>query len=466
MTCRTRVSTRSVLSPVSDFLGTTNGSKRTKVSGVFRLALPRTLAEALASGSTRQASCSSTSTRTCNLSTLPSKISGVGKAPVGANSPRCTLTCSTCPSTGARTVRRSRSVSVDFNWAQACASCASAFCAAKPRFLFSSTLRTRCSVRRCPSSSWYFASAKAAAATCTAAWRVASTASVARESMLKSGSPAFTRLPTSTYILVTTPAISVPTAMFSVLVSTSPTAATVCPYDDAGGGEGGLVSSCFGCERTTEMTPNVSAAIATIGRMNRLKDFQVSRPMSGQPPATKATFFSIITCKHWDGVFELRDFGLVPMTRFGFHNPAIVHVGDGVGVMKDTSVVGYDDDSPIGTDGVSGEQLHDPFACRMVERSGWFVAQNQTRLVHEGASQSHALLLTTGKLARQGVEPIAHPEFHEHRLGKINRRSSTNSGGEERHGRVFRCGQCRQQIILLINEPKILSPKENALGRG
>src|SRR5262245_36579663 len=113
--------------------------------------------------------------------------------------------------------------------------------------------------------------------------------------MLKSGSPAFTRLPTSTYILVTTPAISVPTAMFSVLVSTSPTAATVCPYDDAGGGEGGLVPSCFGCERTTEMTPNVSAAIATIGRMNRLIDFQVSRPMSGQPSTTKATLFSIIT---------------------------------------------------------------------------------------------------------------------------------------------------------------------------
>jgi hypothetical protein len=118
------------------------------------------------------------------------------------------------------------------------------------------------------------------------------------------------------------------------------------------------------------------------------------------------------------------------MTRFGFHDPAIVHVGDGIGVMKDTGVVGDDDDSPVWMDGVFGEQFHDAFACRMVERSGWFVAQNQTRLVHEGASQSHALLLTTGKLARQGVEAIAHPEFHEHRLGKIDRRSSANSGGE------------------------------------
>jgi hypothetical protein len=50
------------------------------------------------------------------------------------------------------------------------------------------------------------------------------------------------------------------------------------------------------------------------------------------------------------------------------------------------------------------------------------------------------LLLTTGELARQGVEPIAHPKFHEDRLGKIDRRSSANSGGEQRYGRVLRCG--------------------------
>src|SRR5262245_36505651 len=97
------------------------------------------------------------------------------------------------------------------------------------------------------------------------------------------------------------------------------------------------------------------------------------------------------------------------MTRFGFHNPAIVHVSDGISVMKDAGVVGDDDDSPVGMNGVFGEQFHDAFACRMVERSGWFVTQNQTRLVHEGASQSDALLLPTGKLARQGVKAIPHP---------------------------------------------------------
>jgi hypothetical protein len=55
-------------------------------------------------------------------------------------------------------------------------------------------------------------------------------------------------------------------AMFSVLASIKPTAATVCSKLDSGGGEGGLVRSRVGCERTTEMVPKISAAKAIKGR--------------------------------------------------------------------------------------------------------------------------------------------------------------------------------------------------------
>src|SRR5260370_818535 len=80
MTCSTRVSTRSVLSPVRDRLGTTNGSKRTNESGVFSSALPRTRPTAAASPCTRQPSCSSTSTRTCNGFDPPRRIIGAASA--------------------------------------------------------------------------------------------------------------------------------------------------------------------------------------------------------------------------------------------------------------------------------------------------------------------------------------------------------------------------------------------------
>src|SRR6266542_4728895 len=87
-----------------------------------------------------------------------------------------------------------------------------------------------------------------------------------RSSSLKSGSPALTVWLAHTATSLTTSANGVPMAMFSVLVSTKPTAATVCENGETGGAEGGVVGSRFGCERTTETMPKVRAARAIRGR--------------------------------------------------------------------------------------------------------------------------------------------------------------------------------------------------------
>jgi hypothetical protein len=50
------------------------------------------------------------------------------------------------------------------------------------------------------------------------------------------------------------------------------------------------------------------------------------------------------------------------MVRFGLHNPAIVHVSDGVGVMKHTGIMCYHDYGPVGMDSILSEQLHDALA--------------------------------------------------------------------------------------------------------
>src|SRR6266853_1718181 len=76
MTCSTRESTRWVLSPVKDTLGTTSGSVCSNFAGVFSSGLPRTDAIADAHGWNLQASFSSTSTRTCKRSSFPSSING------------------------------------------------------------------------------------------------------------------------------------------------------------------------------------------------------------------------------------------------------------------------------------------------------------------------------------------------------------------------------------------------------
>src|SRR5258705_2315558 len=64
-------------------------------------------------------------------------------------------------------------------------------------------------------------------------------------------------------------------------------------------------------------------------------------------------------------------------SRFGFHDPSIVHVRNGIGVMKDTSVMRNDNDGPGRIDGVVGKQFHHGFAGSVVERSRGLITKNQ-----------------------------------------------------------------------------------------
>src|SRR5215831_76986 len=129
-------------------------------------------------------------------------------------------------------------------------------------------------------------------------------------------------------------------AMFSVLVSTNPTAATVCGYGDSGGGEGGDETSCLGWERTTDVRPKASAASAIRGRMNFL--IVVLKGSEGRVLSLVGSGAGTRTC----------------LARFGFHNAPVIHVCDGVRVMENTGVVGNHDDGAIRMDGIPGKQLH------------------------------------------------------------------------------------------------------------
>ena len=195
MTCSTRVSVRSVLWPVSDTFGTTYGSKRSNCSGVFRSGLPRTNAIAGAPGRTRQASFSSMSTRTCNRVSSPSSISGVLRVPLRANSPSRVLICRTRPDTGARIVRRSISILICSTWADADPSTASLIAASKRRLAISTSLIELPGLKPSATLSRFFVLARLASASLTLATATKSWPCKSRSSILKSGSPVFTRSP-------------------------------------------------------------------------------------------------------------------------------------------------------------------------------------------------------------------------------------------------------------------------------
>ena len=80
---------------------------------------------------------------------------------------------------------------------------------------------------------------------------------------------------------------------------------------------------------------------------------------------------------------------------------AVFHLRDTVGETEDAVVMGHDDDAALGRAGKIADKLHDVGAGILIERRGRLIADQQRRLMHEGARDRHALLLA----ARERVRP-------------------------------------------------------------
>ncbi len=77
-------------------------------------------------------------------------------------------------------------------------------------------------------------------------------------------------------------------------------------------------------------------------------------------------------------------------------------------------------------------------ASFMIERRGRLVADDQARLMNQRARQCDALLLTAGKLRRQGVKPLLETEFGQQIGCPLHRPLARYARGEQRHSGVFR----------------------------
>ena len=76
---------------------------------------------------------------------------------------------------------------------------------------------------------------------------------------------------------------------------------------------------------------------------------------------------------------------------------AVFHLRDAVGETEDAVVVRHDDDATFGRTGQVADHLHDLGAGVLIEGRGRFVADQERRLVHEGAGDGDALLLAAGE---------------------------------------------------------------------
>jgi len=84
----------------------------------------------------------------------------------------------------------------------------------------------------------------------------------------------------------------------------------------------------------------------------------------------------------------------------------IVHAGDAVGVVKNAVVMSDDQNGSILATGDVLEEFHDDMAVFRIERRGGFIADDELRLMDEGAGDGDTLLLTARELRGPVMDSI------------------------------------------------------------
>ncbi len=81
---------------------------------------------------------------------------------------------------------------------------------------------------------------------------------------------------------------------------------------------------------------------------------------------------------------------------------AIIHLRDTVSIFEDARVMGHDHQCPVTIHCYRFEQLNDTAAGLMIKRTGGFIADDQSGIVHQRAGNSDPLLLTRRKAGPAG----------------------------------------------------------------
>ena len=89
---------------------------------------------------------------------------------------------------------------------------------------------------------------------------------------------------------------------------------------------------------------------------------------------------------------------------------AVAQLDDVVGHVADGLVVRDHDDGVAVLFVDVFDQLQDLLGRGIVQRAGWLVAEEDVRILHDGAADGHALLLATGELVGQLVPVLVEPE--------------------------------------------------------
>ena len=94
-----------------------------------------------------------------------------------------------------------------------------------------------------------------------------------------------------------------------------------------------------------------------------------------------------------------------------------------------------------------------------VEITGRFVSQQEPRLGDERSRQRYSRLFAAGQLAGPVRNAISETNACEHRFCSLSRSSKRAAPNQQRHHRVFNCGELGQQVMKLKDESNLPVPK-------
>src|SRR5712692_6497236 len=134
---------------------------------------------------------------------------------------------------------------------------------------------------------------------------------------------------------------------------------------------------------------------------------------------------------------------------------AVADVDDAVGVERYVVLMGDQHDG-VALAVQALERRHDLVAGGAVEVAGGLVGQQDGGVVHQGASDGHALALAAGELVGLVIHAVLEIDVGQGLLGSLDARLGRSAAVNQRQLDVVeRCG-ARQQVEGLENKPNFL----------
>jgi hypothetical protein len=120
---------------------------------------------------------------------------------------------------------------------------------------------------------------------------------------------------------------------------------------------------------------------------------------------------------------------------------AIVHVGNPMGVMKNSVIVCDDNDGSIWSDCSGREQLHHGLTRLVVQRSRRLIADDQTGLMNKRSGQCDPLLLAAREHLRHRMHSVSHSQPLQEFRRALHRHATANPIRDQRHGGILSSGE-------------------------